>query len=194
MGAMGIARVEAVELWRTVIEPPGNLVKLRMERAAQGDVQFLNAAADREHRQIGLHCCAQERQRDRIARRVVKHAGRIGRAPVMMRLDIGGRTRHQQPVDPRQHRLGGIGTALGGHEQRQAAGTSDHCIDVFRHHRMSGMRPRRRHDLAPTALDGDDGERCRACGFLRHDRHRPTLSRRHGRRADADRSSRKDRG
>ena len=159
MRAIAVALVDRSQFRSAMVEPAGERMHVLMQRAAEGDVELLDTAADRQHRQIGLHRRVQQRQHDRIARRIVQRAGQAGRARIMMRLDIGGRARHQQPVDARDKRVGPIGIAFGRDQERHAAGAVQHGVDIFLYDSMAGMIAGRRCDLAAAARNADDGER-----------------------------------
>ena len=76
-----------------------------MQRAPQGDVHLLDAAADPEHRDFGSHAGAHERQHRVVAGRIDDLV--VGeRGPVkMMWFHIRAATREQQPVDTRDYVL-----------------------------------------------------------------------------------------
>ncbi len=60
-------------LWRVVADQVGQVLD---EVAAEGDVQDLRAAADREHRQVALERRAQERELGAVA--LGHDPGRLG--------------------------------------------------------------------------------------------------------------------
>ena len=64
-----------------VVLPAGQLMHLLVQRAAEGDVEFLDAAADREQRQAAGQRRTDQRQGGRVARRVVLVAGSGSRRP-----------------------------------------------------------------------------------------------------------------
>ena len=69
-----------------------------MQRAAQRNVDFLNAAANAENRHARSDAGAYQRQDERIAARIDHFVGRKCRSVVVMRLDIRAPTREQDAV------------------------------------------------------------------------------------------------
>ena len=89
-----------------VVEASGHLVDMLVQRAAQRDVELLVTTADREQRQPGLDRAQRQRQRRGVPARIEPRLGARGRAAVAQRLDIGRASGEQQPVDPREQRVG----------------------------------------------------------------------------------------
>ena len=82
-----------------VIREPGHLVHLLPERTAEGDVHFLEAAADAEQRHAARDRKRYERQGRGVAMRVVRRASVAGRAGIAMRLDVRGAAGQEHTVD-----------------------------------------------------------------------------------------------
>jgi len=62
-----VLHLQGILLVLSMIGEPGYLVDFLPERAAEGDVHFLEAAADAEHRHAACHGQRDERQRQGIA-------------------------------------------------------------------------------------------------------------------------------
>jgi hypothetical protein len=72
-----------------MIGAAGDGVDLLVQRAAEGDVEFLQPPADRQHRQAGGNRGADQRQRHGIAPRILGRTLRMRRATVERGLDVG---------------------------------------------------------------------------------------------------------
>jgi len=107
-----------------MVDPAGHVLHLLVQRAAQGHIQFLDAAADRQHRQAARHRRADQRQRGVVAPRVVPVGRQRLRHAIAVRLDIAAAARQQQPVQPVEHRHQPL--ALGRQQDRDGAGPADH--------------------------------------------------------------------
>src|SRR6516225_6402960 len=83
-----------------MIEPAGNLVQSLMQRATKRYVQLLDAATDRQDRQVPPDRFPDQRQSRCIALRVVANFGVARLGPVMARMDIRRATGKQQSVEP----------------------------------------------------------------------------------------------
>jgi glutamine synthetase len=77
---------------------------LLVQAAAEGDVQLLDAAADRQQRQAASDRLADQRQGGRVALRVMLVRGQALRDAVMVRLHVRRAARDQQPIDPIEQR------------------------------------------------------------------------------------------
>ena len=82
-----------------MVEVARLVLQLLAERAAEGDVHLLEAAADAEYRQAGGDRGLDHRQRGRVALRVVPGAGIRSGPLVAMRLDIRGAAGEQDAVE-----------------------------------------------------------------------------------------------
>lgn len=95
-----VLRLERILVVLAMIEVPRHLMQLLPERAAEGDIHLLETTADAKYGYSGLDRPADQRQRGRIARRIVQRA-RGARWPlVALWLDIGGAAGEQQAVQP----------------------------------------------------------------------------------------------
>ncbi|MNV45798.1 hypothetical protein D3C71_1376060 [compost metagenome] len=72
----------------TVVKVAGQFLHALVQAAAQGNVQFLVATADTEHRHTSGNGRLQQRQGQAIACQIVPGTRRAGGAIVMMRFDI----------------------------------------------------------------------------------------------------------
>jgi hypothetical protein len=80
----------------------GHLVHALVQRAAHGDVHLLKTSAHTEHRNSSRHRARDQRQRGRIAMRIVQRAGHTGRPSVTRGLDIRWAAREKNTVDARE--------------------------------------------------------------------------------------------
>ena len=93
-----------------------------MQRATEGDVHFLEAAADAEDRHAALDAGIDQRQGHRVALLVVGFVGGMRLGPEARRMDVGAGAGEQDPVDRAQQRLD-VGDVRGaGEHQRQRPG------------------------------------------------------------------------
>ncbi len=76
-----VLHFERLVLVLAVIEQSLHLVQRLMQRAAEGDVHLLEAAADAEHRHAALHRRADQRQRGGVAIGIVQGTGLARRTP-----------------------------------------------------------------------------------------------------------------
>ena len=77
-----------------------------MQRAAERDVHLLKAAADAEQRYAARDAGLDQRQRERVARLVIRLVARIGlRAPKCARMHIGAGAGEQHAVDGVEQRV-----------------------------------------------------------------------------------------
>jgi len=75
---------------------------LRMQAATQRDVQFLEAAADRQYWQVQRQRLAQQCEGIGITRRVMRIARPAAAALVVLRFDVADRPGQQQAIEPLQ--------------------------------------------------------------------------------------------
>ena len=85
-----------------------------VQRAAERHVHFLEAAADAEHRHAARHRARNQRQRGRVAMRIVQRAGHARRAGVARRLHVRGAAREEHAVDEREHSVTSSGVSSAG--------------------------------------------------------------------------------
>ena len=137
-----------------VVHPPRDLPDLRVERAAEGDVELLEAAADAEDRHTACHAFADERQGHRVAVRI-EGAVLLGRlVPVVARVDVRPPAGEDEAVarldqvadrpDPGKRR----------HHQRNRSGQVGDRLDVGDADRLDGVFV---VDDVGVADDADDG-------------------------------------
>ena len=109
---------------------PADLVHLLVQRAAEGDVQFLDATADRQHRHPPRDRRADQRQRGGVAGGVVQF-GRLARAAsVMIRVDVARAAGHQQPIKAVKH--GELRLTQRRDHDRDGTGAAQHRLGVAR--------------------------------------------------------------
>ncbi|CAN0622110.1 protein of unknown function [Burkholderia multivorans] len=121
-----------------VAEARGRM-ELLVQRAAVDDVHLLHAAADRQHRHAGVDRRAHQRQRGRVARRIVQRAGRARRPAVALRLDVRMAAGEQQPVDRGQDPLDALARAERGQHEREHARAVDERGEVLLAGRVNRM-------------------------------------------------------
>ena len=129
---MGVALMPGLGLVGTVVVLAVELVHVLVQRAAEGDVELLEAAADGEDRHALVEAGADEGQYGRVAGPVVRGVRPARAAAIAMRLDIGEATRQKEAVEAAGeirhiHPL----SAQGGDDHGQAAGAFDHGQQVF---------------------------------------------------------------
>ncbi|MNZ92225.1 hypothetical protein D3C78_1112420 [compost metagenome] len=91
----------AVVMFRLAVVPyAGLLLNFRSKRTAQCDVQFLNAAADGQHRNTALDGAADERQAGGVASLIERAVALLRFFSVKGRVHIGGGAGHEQAVHP----------------------------------------------------------------------------------------------
>ena len=105
-----------------VVHAARDLADFRMQRAAEGDVHLLQAAADAEDRHAAGDAGLRQRQRDVVAMDVVGLVLRVRLGLEAGRMHIGARAGQQDAVDGVEQRadVGDLGRA--GKHQRQGAG------------------------------------------------------------------------
>ncbi len=121
-----VLHLQRLRLVVAVIEVPGHLVQPLVQRAAEGDIHLLEAAADAEYRDAGMHGLADKGQRRGIARRVMQRP-RLARRPlVALRLDVRGAAGKEQPVEALEQLLEPELLGERGDEQRGRTGRIEH--------------------------------------------------------------------
>ena len=109
------------------------------QRAAQRDVQFLDAAADGEQRHAALDRLADQRQRRGVAGGIVGTVGFAGVAAIERGMHVGFRTGHHDAVDRRQKLVEVEPVAEGRHEYRKHAGARDRRLEILLRRGMPGV-------------------------------------------------------
>ncbi len=80
----------------------GHRMHLRMQAATQRDVQFLETATDRQHRQVQRQRFVQQRKGIGIPGRIMRIAWPAAATLVVLRFDIADRAGQQQAIEPKQ--------------------------------------------------------------------------------------------
>jgi glutamine synthetase len=122
-------------------------VHFLVQRAAQGDVDFLKAAAHAEHRHAAPDRTARQRQGHLVARRVGRRVRVAQRGAVAGRVDVAGRAGQEQAVQQIEHavRVGGVGEGAARpvdqrrHDERQRAGAGGDRVEIFVADTMDGV-------------------------------------------------------
>jgi hypothetical protein len=81
-----------------VIETAWNLVHSLVERSAKRHIQFLDAATDRQDRQVAPDRFANQRQRCRVALWVMQDFRVSGLGTVMAGMDVDGLSQGKRPA------------------------------------------------------------------------------------------------
>ena len=110
---------------RAMVEAAGALLRLGDERAAERDVQLLEAAADRKERHAALERKRDQRERRRVAIKIVRLVPLRRLLSVARRMHVRARAGQEHAVDAREHRLKVERIAKARQEQRRAAGQRD---------------------------------------------------------------------
>jgi hypothetical protein len=147
-----VLRVHRRVVVLAVIVEARHFVHALMQRAAADDVQLLKAAADGEHRHARVERGAQQRQRRRVAGRIVLGAGRARLAAVSMRLDVRVAAGKQQAVDRREHVVHRLAIAERGQHHRKRVRAVDDRRDVLVADRMRRVSA----DLREVGSDADE--------------------------------------
>src|SRR5690606_19524478 len=119
-----------------------HLVKARMQGAAEGDVHFLEAPTQAEHRYAAFNRGLQQGQCRFVALGIVMGTLGTRRPLIMMRLNVGRRAGKQQAMKGVQQLTGIDATTERGYQQGQAVGSIDYREDVFLSGDMEWMQPR----------------------------------------------------
>lgn len=152
-----VLHVQGLSLIVTMIKIALHLVHALVERAAEGDVDLLATAADSKHRHAALDCPADQRQRGRIAGRVVQRTRGTGWTVVLVRLDIRRAAGQEQPVEPLKERIEAQFLRQRGHDERQRIG----CLQQRSRVLLPGHMKRMRTDHA--VVRGKTNEGARRC-------------------------------
>ena len=140
---------------RAVVGKSRYLVKVLMQGPAEGHIQFLEAAADAQHRHAGRLRRPHQRNRSRVARFVQQCVPPRGRALIMARRDIGAGTGKEQAVDACENLLRLQRRRERGDQQRQRSGAVARGVDIFLADHVKGVVA----DLSGIANNADDGKR-----------------------------------
>ena len=139
-------------LWiLAMIEVSGHVLQLLPQRAAEGDVDLLESAADAKHRYAGRNRARDQRQRGVVAVRIMQRAALAGLAAVMARLDIRRAAHEQQAIKSIEQLLQTEFTPDRRHDQRQAAGHVQHRSQVL----LAGKVVRLLTNHAPVCRNSD---------------------------------------
>ncbi len=114
-----------------VIHMSRYVVQLLPERAAEGDVHLLEAAADAEHGHAGGDGARNQRQRGFVALRIMQRARFARFAPIVTRLDIRRAAHEHQPVESVEQLVQLQLPSDGRYQQRQTACNIEHRSDIF---------------------------------------------------------------
>ena len=137
----------------TVIHERPGLMHLLVQGAAKGHVHLLETPADAEYRHAGIHRCAQQRQGQMIACRIMRRARRAGRALIVLRFDVGRRAGEHQAIDVLQQAGNVDQLRHRRNRQRQAASADGGGAQVLVDHRVIGMQA----DLLAAGSNADQG-------------------------------------
>ncbi len=136
-----VLHLERRALVLAVVIHSGLLLHLLPERATVGDVHLLESPADRKQRHAGFHYTRDQRQRSRVAVRIVHRAGVAFGARVMTRLDIRRAAGEQDAVNRRKHRFEVYIVTKRRYQHRYRVRRIRDGADVFLAHAVKRMRP-----------------------------------------------------
>ncbi|MNT66449.1 hypothetical protein D3C72_2045150 [compost metagenome] len=111
-----------------------------MQLAAQHHVDLLEAAADTQQRDAGVDHPPHQRQCGGVARLVVQGAGTAGHTLIVVRLDIGRRTRQQDAVHQINNSVQLRRVTQRRDQHGHAAGRPHRRGDVLLAHRVEGKQ------------------------------------------------------
>ena len=104
-----------------VVHAAGQFPDLRMQRAAEGHVHFLEAAADAEQRQAALDAHSDQLQRQRVTPPVIGFVARMFFGAEVIRMDIGAGAGQEHAIDGFQQGVDIGEGGIAGKDQRQRA-------------------------------------------------------------------------
>ena len=131
---------------------PDGLGKVLHEVAAAGDVQELEAAADRERRHVALERRLQERQLTRVTTGLRRVGLRVGIGPVARGIDVGAAREHD-PVE-RVERL--LDVLLGRRDDERTTSCALDRVDVGERDERGGQVPHAPARVLRVRRDPDD--------------------------------------
>ena len=114
-----------------VVAAARDLVEVLVQRAAEGDVQLLDAAADGEQRHAARHGAADQRQGGGVARRVGEVVLARGRAAVVRGVDVGRAAGDHDAVQSVEQRVRVEPIGQGRDQDRQRPGADHHRVDIL---------------------------------------------------------------
>ena len=126
-----VALLERLGLVRAVVEPARELMDMLVQRAAQGDVELLQPAADAQDRHGPGERADDQGQGGGVARRVGLVALARRRAAIEARVDVGRAARDHQAVEPAEQLVGIEPGAQGRDQDRDRRGAGDDGVDIL---------------------------------------------------------------
>src|SRR5262249_58947847 len=102
-----------------------------MQRPAEGDIHLLEAATDAENRHSGLDCLADERQRGRIACRIMQRAGGARGPLIPVWLDVRGTAGEEESVELLEQLIELELLGKGGDKERRGARRLHHGARIL---------------------------------------------------------------
>jgi gamma-glutamylputrescine oxidase len=154
-----ILDIERLRFIVSMVEEAGDFVQLLVERAAEGDIHLLEAAAYAQHRDSAIDGLGDERERGRVPVLVVQCAGSACGAGVMQRLHVGWATREKETIDDFEQLIDGDELAQRGDQERYRVGRFHDRTEVL----LSDRVKRVMTDHSPIGRQSNDGT------FARHD-------------------------
>ena len=103
---------------RGVVDPVRQVLQPLVQRAAQRHVQFLEAAADRQHRHAARHRRTDQRQGGAVARHVLPGAFGVRRAVIVAGMHVGAAAGEYDAVQPFEQGLDVGGRPVGRDQHR----------------------------------------------------------------------------
>ena len=146
---------------RAMVERAFALLDFGGERAAQRDVELLDAAADRQQRHAVLDRLADQRQGRRIAGGIVGAVGLAGIAAIERGMDVRLRSGDHDAVDRSEQPVEVEPVAERRHQQREHAGAGDRGLEILLRRGVPDVVAR----TARTSVDDGDKRLERWCGL-----------------------------
>ena len=108
-----------------------DMLQLRMQCSAIGDIDLLAAAANREQRDAAFYCIAEKIKGGGIAQRVMRRNAVPFAASVSMRFDVGRTAGQHDTVQCVQQRLSIESLRQRWDHHRHCIGTAHNTVDIF---------------------------------------------------------------
>src|SRR5579871_873000 len=138
-----VLHFERLRVVVAMVELAFDLVHALMQRATEGYVHLLEAAADPEHGHATTHGLTDQRQGGRITRWIVQGTRRAGRPRIMVRLDVGSTSGEQQSVHALEQLVHTELLGQGRNQQRQGLRDFQHGARILLSHYVKRMQTER---------------------------------------------------
>ena len=126
-----VALAQRLGLVGAVVEAARHLLDVLVQRAAQRDVELLQAAADAQERHALRQGAADQGQGGGVAGRVGLVAFARRRAAIVARVDVGRAARDHQAVEAGEQVVRVEARPQGRDQDRDSGGSGDHGVDIL---------------------------------------------------------------